>query len=130
VHTRDAIAGTDQDRLYQRARVGSSFAYRFDDLPDGVYELELHFAEIQPRKPGRRLFDVFADGRSLLSDYDIARKVGTERAAVERFHVDVADGRLAIRFAGRHGSHPPLVSALRITHRPDLDSLPSSASRP
>lgn len=130
VHTRRAIAGTDEDRLYQRARLGSSFAYQFDDLPDGVYDLELHFAEVQHRKPGQRVFDVFAEGRSLLNGYDIARKVGRDRPAVERFRAEVADGRLTIRFAGRRGSHPPLVSALRVTHRPDLGSVRQDASRP
>ncbi|MQA16546.1 MAG: hypothetical protein GEV09_21125, partial [Pseudonocardiaceae bacterium] len=57
--------GTTEDPLYQDARTGSLVSYRFDNLPDGVYEVEVHFAEIQQRRPGDRRFDVTADGRGM-----------------------------------------------------------------
>ncbi|MGH9243967.1 MAG: malectin domain-containing carbohydrate-binding protein, partial [Acidimicrobiales bacterium] len=118
--TDHGIGGTRDDALYQDARTGGLFAYRFDNLPDGVYEVELHFAEIQRRRPGDRLFDVTADTETLLVAYDIAEDVGRFQAVVHRFFVDVNDGRLRIRFIERGGFDEPIVNAVQLTHRPDL----------
>ena len=120
VRVRRDIAGTDDDPLYQDARVGRTYAYRFDDLPSGTYEVELHFAEIQRRRPTERLFDVTADAQPLLVGYDIAEDVGPDRAVVHRFTVEVTDGLLRIRFLDRGRSGQPIVNALQLTNRPDL----------
>jgi subtilisin family serine protease len=116
---RRPVAGTQDDPLYQQARIGQ-FNYRFEDLPDGTYEVELHFAEIQRRLPGERLFDVTADATSLLVGYDIAEDVGLETAAVHRFTVEVSDGVLRIRMLQRQGNGRPILNAIRLTNRPDL----------
>jgi hypothetical protein len=115
-----AIGRTDDDRLYQDARTGRSFNYRFEGLPDGTYEVELHFAEIQRRVPGERLFDLTADATPLLVGYDIAEDVGQDNAVAHRFTVAVDDGLLRIRFLRRAGSGQPIVNAIRLTNRPDL----------
>lgn len=48
------------ESLYCSARVGD-FSYRFDQLEEGDYEVDLHFAEIMFTEgpPGMRVFDVF-----------------------------------------------------------------------
>jgi hypothetical protein len=120
VRTRRAIAGTDDDPLYQDARTGQTFAYRFDQLPDGVYEVELHLAEIERRRPTQRLFDVTADSTPLLVGYDISEDVGLDHAVVHRFTVEVTDGLLRVRFLSRGRSSLPIVGAVQLTHRPDL----------
>ena len=116
--TNRQIADTDDDPLYQRARRDPG-SYRFDGLPDGTYVVELRFAEIQRFRPGLRVFDVRADGEFLLSSYDIAEEVGSYTADDYSFTVVVTGGTLEIVFEARRGQQPPLVSALRITERPD-----------
>jgi hypothetical protein len=55
-----------------------------------------------------------------LAAYDISYDVGTYRAADHVFFVEVSqDGRLDIRLIRRFGYEPPILNALRITHRPD-----------
>jgi hypothetical protein len=120
VSVRRPIAGTEDDALYQDARSGGVFAYRFDELPSGTYEVELAFAEIERRQPGRRLFDVTADTVPLLVGYDIAEDVGRDTAVTQRFTVEVTDGQLRVRFLERRGYGQPIVNAIRLTHRPDL----------
>lgn len=39
---------------------------------------------------------------------------------VHRFYVEIADGSLRIRFIERVGFHAPIVSAIEVSHRPDL----------
>jgi hypothetical protein len=114
------IGGTEDDEIYQDARTGKFFNYRFDELPDGVYEVVLHFAEIQGKRPGQRRFDVSADGAPLLLAYDIAEDVGQNYASVRTFYVEVHDGRLRIQFNERFRYGQPIVNGLQLTHRPDL----------
>ena len=115
-----AIGGTEDDDMYQDARTGKFFNYRFDNLPDGVYEVVLHFAEIQNKAPGQRRFDVSADSSPLLLAYDIAEDVGQNYAASRTYYVEVNDGRLRIQFNERYRYGQPIVNGLQLTHRPDL----------
>jgi predicted phage tail protein len=116
--TRSAIAGTDDDRLYQTARRGQ-LEYRFDGLSPGVYQVDLRFAEIQNRKPNQRLFDVIVEGNLVLPAFDIAGEVGQNTADDKSFFVPVTDGQLSIRFIPRQADKEALVNAIRVTHRPD-----------
>jgi len=116
--TRHAIAGTDDDPLYQTARRGQT-EYRFDGLPTGVYQVELRFAEIQNRKPFQRQFDVTLEGNLVLYAFDIAGEVGQDTADDKSFFLPVTDGQLNIRFIMRQADKEPLINAIRVTHRPD-----------
>ncbi len=116
--TRHAIAGTDDDPLYQTARRGQT-EYRFDGLPSGVYQVELRFAEILNRKPNQRLFDVLIEGNLVLYAFDIAGEVGQDTADDKSFFVPVTDGQMNIRFVTRQADKEPLFNAIRVTHRPD-----------
>ena len=112
------IAGTLDDPLYQDARRGM-VEYRFDGLPLGVYQVELRFAEIQKQKPGRRLFDVTAEGLVLLLAHDISGDAGLFAADDHIFYLTVTDGQLNLRFIIRRSFKEPLINAIRVTHRPD-----------
>ncbi|WP_117208942.1 S8 family serine peptidase [Allorhizocola rhizosphaerae] len=112
------IDGTDNDELYQTARLGDA-TYQFDRLPNGAYEIELHLAEIDRAQPGQRRFDVFAGETELLSNVDIAASAGTHKAIIVRAEATVVDGRLRLRLIGDPGSLPPLIAGIRLTHRPD-----------
>jgi hypothetical protein len=114
-----AIAGTDDDRLYQTTR-GNPLEYRFDAVPDGMYEVELRFAETNGRRPGRRLADVVVEQSLVVERHDISAEVGTFVADRHTVLVPVTDGQLNVRFVERTGFGRPIVSALRVTHRADL----------
>jgi hypothetical protein len=116
--TRQAIAGTDDDPLYQDLRE-NVLEYRFDDVPPGVYEVDLRFAEIQPQQPNGRLFHILIEGNIELFALDIALEVGSFVADQHTFFVTVTDGQLNVRFFPLERDDRPIVNAIRVTHRPD-----------
>lgn len=116
-----AIAGTTDDALYQTQREGTS-GYRFDDLPAGTYQVDVSFAELRAGlQAGRRVFDVTVNGDVVLDNYDIVAAVGPLTADRRTFQVTVAAGGSITVGVGPYSSAlPPVVNAVRITHRPDL----------
>ncbi|KAK8676663.1 hypothetical protein V6N13_142233 [Hibiscus sabdariffa] len=92
--------------------------------------LVLHFAEIQFTNDqsyaslGRRIFDVYIQGKLVLKDFNIKQEAGgAGRPIVKPFAVNVTDGTLEIHFrwAGkgttnipRRGVYGPLISAISI----------------
>jgi hypothetical protein len=117
--TRRPIGGTPDPALYQDQRL-DPYAYRFDDVPNGIYEIELRFAELNQRIDlGERLFDVIVEDTLVLPAHDIAYEVGRFTADDNRFFVEVEDGRIDVRFIGRPDSELAVINALRVTHRPD-----------
>ncbi|HWA73183.1 MAG TPA: S8 family serine peptidase [Polyangiaceae bacterium] len=116
--TTKAITGTTDPTLYKSQRV-DPYAYRFDNVPNGVYQVEFRFAEIQNAKLGKRLFDVIVENTEVLPAHDIRYEVGTFAADNQTFFIPVTDGRMDVRFIPRTGFDNPVINALRITHRPD-----------
>ena len=116
--TKKPISGTDDDKLYQSQRTTPE-EYRFDGLPNGVYEVDLRFAELMSRSPGTRLYDVIIEGSFALPAHDTVGEVGTFAADQHVFFVQVTDGQLNIRFVGRAGNAPPVVNAIQVVERPD-----------
>jgi Malectin domain len=83
--------------MYQTERYGN-FSYKFD-VPDGLYDVTLYFAEIYWRELGRRLFDVLIEGDLVLDNYDIFAIAGHDAAIALVFpEVWVEDGQLNIDF--------------------------------
>ncbi|MFF2194197.1 S8 family serine peptidase [Streptomyces sp. NPDC058157] len=113
-----AIAGTDDQRLFRSAREGM-YEYRFDNLPNGTYTVELGFAELSSTRPDRRVFDVLAEGTQILPSLDIALEAGSYTALTRTYTVKVTDGALDLRFVTHSGFGKPLVNTLRVTDRPD-----------
>lgn len=99
------IAGTDEDELHFTERSGTnsdptSFGYRIS-IPNGLYRIRLHFAEIfwgapggGPNGTGRRVFDVTLENELVLDDLDINAEVGPTAALVESFDVAITDEAL------------------------------------
>src|SRR5262245_33606029 len=116
--TTQPIAGTTDDILYQNLRV-DPVEYRFDGLPNGVYEVDVRFAELDKKKPNTRLFDVVAEGSLLLPAHDVSGEVGILTADQHVFFVTVTDGQLNLRFVQRKGFQKPIVNAILIRNRPD-----------
>ena len=95
--TRDPIANTLDDTLYQSERYGS-FSYKFD-VPNGLYGVGLEFAEIYHKQAGRRLFDIRIEGSVLASQYDVYAHSGHDSATGLVFpDIVVQDGQLVIEF--------------------------------
>ena len=85
-------------RLYQSVRYGYAFGYQFN-LPNGVYDVELHFAEIFHDQVGERVFDVIIEGQTVLDQFDIFEAAGGRfRSDIETFAISVSDGQLDMVF--------------------------------
>ena len=70
------------------------------DLPNGKYQVKLHFAETFEgiTGPGGRVFTFAVNGKEF-KDFDLWKKTGgAQRAYVETVDVDVTDGKLTITF--------------------------------
>ena len=91
------------------------FSYRIPAAP-GRYTVKLTFVEPTFEK-GERLFDVSANDKPVLVDFDIAGQASGERAAVSRsFPVVVSAAGLTLSFKGKTGK--ALVSAIEVTALP------------
>jgi hypothetical protein len=111
---------TQDAAIYRTSRQGD-FAY---DIPlrPGIYELRLHFAENQygPEEAtgggeGSRVMTVTANGRVLLSGFDVLADSGAGRTADVRVFTDISpanDGFLHLRFNSVAGT--AMVSGIEI----------------
>ncbi|MFE5766690.1 malectin, partial [Streptomyces sp. NPDC056492] len=107
------IAGTADQKLFRNAREGM-YEYRFDNVPNGTYTVELGFAELSSTKPNKRVFDVLAEGTQVLPSLDIALESGGSYTALTRtYTVTVTDGVLNVRFVAHGGYGKPLLNSLR-----------------
>ncbi|GGZ62351.1 hypothetical protein GCM10010387_64800 [Streptomyces inusitatus] len=116
--TARAITGTDDQALFRTAREGM-YEYRFDQVPNGVYTVELGFAEVTAARPNKRVFDVLAEGVEVLPSLDIALEAGSYAAIQRTYTVTVTDGTLNVRFVAHGGFGKPLLNTVRVTERPD-----------
>ncbi|MEV4473492.1 S8 family serine peptidase [Nonomuraea sp. NPDC049504] len=116
VSTSKSISGTTDQTLFKTARE-DMLEYRFDDVPNGTYTVELNFADLERTQMGKRVFDVLVEGELAIPALDLALEAGTYTAVSRQYTVRVTDGQLNVRFAARQGS--TLVNGLRISERPD-----------
>ncbi|KAJ0597544.1 putative protein kinase RLK-Pelle-DLSV family [Helianthus annuus] len=117
--------------LYTTARLSPlTLTYFSYCLENGDYAVNLHFAELQftndstYRSLGRRIFDIYIQGRMVRKDFNIEEEAGGfGRPAVVPFNASVTDNILEIRFywAGKgttrfpkRGVYGPLVSAIDV----------------
>jgi gluconolactonase len=92
------IENTDDDELYRSEHYSMESFSRA--LPNGKYQVKLHFAETFEgiAGPGDRVFTFAVNGQEF-KDFDVWEKAGgPERAYVETVDVDVTDGKLTITF--------------------------------
>jgi hypothetical protein len=98
--TRDdslAIAGTTDPAMFHSERYGmTSFT---DKLPNGKYKVKLYFADTYEgiTGAGQRVFSYNVQGQAV-KDFDIFAKVGSNKADVETYDLEVTDGKLSITF--------------------------------
>ena len=72
-------------------------------------------------EPGRQAFDVSINGHQVLTGSDPVAAVGTLALDHREFTVTMGQGgAVAVDFGAHRGKLPPIVNAVRVTHRPDL----------
>jgi len=95
-----AIAGTDEDILYQTCRYNLN-GYRLV-VPNGSYRVTLKFCEPHFDSKAKRVCDVKLQGKTVLNQFDIFPKVGQFAACDESFDgINVTDGQLKIDIINR-----------------------------
>ena len=95
----ETVLGSHDEFLYQSYREGAIEITH--PVPDGVYDLTLHFAEPDNIDPGARLFDVIIEGQLAVEDLDVMLfRDGKVKSAltVTAPNVTVSDGELNIGF--------------------------------
>jgi len=107
--------------FYRTSRQGQ-FRYKIP-LKKGTYELRLHFAETVygpesngPGGEGSRVFTVRANGKTLLTNFDIVADAGASRTADVKVFPDIApaaDGFLYLEFLAGGGKQA-ILSAIEI----------------
>ena len=111
------VTGTSDPTLFKSARVGTSsgadLQYQFA-VGDGLYTVNLYFAETYYTAAGKRVFDVQMQGTTVFSALDIFALAGADHALVKSAQVSVTNGQLIIRFAHRPSANVPIISALEI----------------
>jgi hypothetical protein len=122
VHSDVRHIGRTQDPSFYRTSRQGDFHYDIPLRPGG-YELHLHFAETVygPENSGMggegsRLFSVRANGKPLLTRFDILADAAGGDAADDRVFTDISpagDGRLHLEFSGEDGKEAA-VSAIEI----------------
>jgi predicted alpha-1,2-mannosidase len=86
--------------VYQSERYGRDFSYVYPVPKAGRYLVRLHFAEIFDDGAGRRLEDIYLNGKPVLKDFDIFSAAGgLNKAVVKEFAGLAADehGNIVIR---------------------------------
>ena len=92
-----AIDGTTDDALFASRRVGSNMTFSAA-VKNGTYTLKLLMADPVFTVPGKRIFDVYAEGAKVLAGVDIVKEAGTKTALVKVLKVTVTDGKLDLAF--------------------------------
>ncbi|HRN62727.1 MAG TPA: glycoside hydrolase family 2 TIM barrel-domain containing protein, partial [Luteimonas sp.] len=114
VLTHHRIFDSDLDPLWQDNLAGAG-EYRFD-VPDGEYQLQLGFVEVEHDAPGERVFDVLVNGEPLLRDLDLAASKGRYEAVEYTASVRARDGGgVVVALPARVGEST--ISTLRLRKR-------------
>lgn len=105
---------TSDDALYRNAYYAMTGWKQ--SVPNGTYNVTLKMRETWWTAPGQRVFDVAAEGKTVLSGLDIYAAAGRNTAYDRTFPVTVSDGELTLGFTRRVDN--PIVSAITIVPAP------------
>jgi hypothetical protein len=100
-------------------RGGENLRYEFAVSP-GKYRVDLYFAEPSKDAPGERVFDIWIEGVSVISSFDIYAEAGGAGTAVGRSFVIDSDSTLDVELVNEAGI--AIMHAIRVaTASPDVD---------
>ena len=122
------ILGTDNDPIYQTQQVGIQ-QFKFD-VPNGEYELTMHFAELvggetkealaynldnnhKKEVEEKRIFSVAINGSSFMENVNLAADFGYTTAVEKKTRVTVQNGKgITISFTAIEGK--PILNAIQL----------------
>ncbi|XP_030971278.1 probable LRR receptor-like serine/threonine-protein kinase At1g56140 isoform X2 [Quercus lobata] len=131
-NTSAQVIATNTPELYQTSRISpGSLRYYGLGLVNGIYNVSLFFAETgfddstqTWKSRGRRVFNIYIQGRRELKDFDISKEAGgVKRAIRKNFRANVSENYLEIHlfWAGKgtccipvQGYYGPLISAIHV----------------
>jgi uncharacterized protein (DUF608 family) len=122
-----AIAGTEDDELYQTERFGD-FSYSIS-LDNGSYDIVFKLAEVYQDDPSTRVFHVDMEGKRIIRDLDLLFRTNKNTAYDVIMPVELTDGELNINFVTVTDNAK--LSALEIREdgtmieEPEPDKIPS-----
>ncbi|WP_226345330.1 malectin domain-containing carbohydrate-binding protein [Agilicoccus flavus] len=120
------IAGTTDDAVYAPEYVLASGWSRA--VPNGTYDVTLKMREGYFSSAGSRVFSVNAEGQRKLTDVDVFKAVGKNRAYDRTFAVSVTDGRLDLGFvAAKDGATVSGIVLARSGTAPTTPTTPAPA---
>jgi len=117
-NSRDDVAGTQADLLFQsHAWSTEGLSYDFD-IADGQYTVELYFAEVyEPTsRTDGRVFDVSLEGEVIRDSLDVYAEVGDDAAFVVTKTVTVSDGSLTLDLENE--TQNSMLSGIKVTSTP------------
>ena len=99
------------------AQEGGSFHYRFV-VANGLYKVQLFFAETEALSYNVRLFDVAVNENVVLTDFDVflAAGGGRYRGVMKEIPANVTNGQIDLKFISKHGN--AMISAIKILRAP------------
>ena len=89
---------------------GNSLSYHLA-VPDGVYTVQLDFAELQELGVGQRVFNIELQGNTVLPDYDIVADAGGDFIATAKSFTVTASGGAGINISLVNVTDQPAVLA-------------------
>jgi hypothetical protein len=88
------------EAIYQTVRWGAcSYPFIMKGAPGQTYTVRLHFAELNEKEAGKRVFNISINGKTVVTDLDIFKETGGQyKALVKQFTGIVPDagGRITI----------------------------------
>lgn len=105
------VAGTTDDVLYDTTAWGVT-AWSTPVPAAGSYQVRLLLSEGYFGAAGKRVFDVTAEGATLLKGVDVFAAVGKGRAYDRTFTTTVRDGRLDVGFVSR--ADQPAIAGIEV----------------
>ncbi|MEO9475727.1 MAG: malectin domain-containing carbohydrate-binding protein [Cyclobacteriaceae bacterium] len=129
--TFDPVFNTLDEALFQTFRYGMNKLKFHFPVPDGKYEVELHFVEPWYGTGGGlgcedwRVFDVAVNGKTVIDDLDIWKEAGHDKALVKTVSADVKGGELVIHFP-EVKSGQAIISAIAISTNKNIESATAS----
>lgn len=111
---KDIIRGTQKEPLYYTYQDSLS-GYKFD-VPQGKYEVVLHFIEPEVLEVGDRVFDIIINNKIVINDFDLYAEAGFGWAINKKYIVAV-EGEEGINIKFNYQVGAPLLNGIEIIKR-------------
>ena len=106
-------------RSFNLCRGTSSVCQEPHVIPERLFTIKLHFAEVEGIPAGQRKFDVVLQGETVLKDFDIAKEAGENYAIVKTFNGirsdDVIELELIPSGPANSPEDMPIISGIEVT---------------